>query len=400
MKVLVAHNRYVSSRPSGENQVVDAEIELLRSAGVDVVAQMESSDVLDHASPRQLFEAGIGPFYAPTGVSRFRALVDAERPDVVHLHNPSPLISPWVIRVAHDRGIPVVQTVHNYRHSCVNGLHFRDGRRCGDCLGRRLPTPALMHGCYRDSKAQTVPVAAAQALHRGTWKSVSRFIALTPFMADTLVRSGLPGERITLRPSWVPDLGPSVPPGRDVLFVGRVDEPKGVRLLLDAWRLVGPRTGRRLRIAGDGPLLPEVEALAKQAPELVVSEGRVSPARVAQLMDEVGALVVPSLCYEGYPLVIAEAFGRGRAVITVGGGSAGTIVDPSVGWVAEPDSRGLAEVLSDVTDESLTIRGRNARLQYERENSPEAGVASLLEIYRSVGAEHLTPARALWGAGS
>ncbi|MGQ0629517.1 MAG: glycosyltransferase family 4 protein [Sporichthyaceae bacterium] len=388
MKVLIAHNRYRSEQPSGENQVVDAEIELLGKAGVEVVTQVESSDSLKDANKRQMLEAGIGPLYAPSGVARFRRLLETEQPDVVHLHNTIPLISPWVIRVAHAAGVPVVQTVHNYRHSCVSGLHFRNGRSCSDCLGKRLPSPALIHGCYRDSKAQTLPVATAQVFHRGTWHLAQRFIALTPFMAETLIRAGLPAEKITVRPSWVADRGFFGRPGRGLLYVGRLDEAKGIRLLLDAWRLVGVRTGRRLQVAGDGPMRAEVEAAASETPELIGYAGRVDAPEVVRLMHDAGALVVPSLCFEGYPLVIAEAFGSARAVVTVSGGSAGTIVDSAVGWVAQPTPDDLGATLASITDDALVERGRNARIRYEVENSPRAGTESLLEIYRAVIASH------------
>jgi len=227
MRVLVAHNRYRSSSPSGENQLVAAEIDLLRAGGVDVVPLLTDSD--DLTGPLGALRGAPGPVYSPSGVRRFRRLLEETRPDVVHLHNVYPLISPYVVRVAARAGIPVVQTVHNYRHGCVNGLHLRDGHPCTDCLGTRLGLPAIRHACYRDSRLQTVPMTIGQVLHRPTWNDeVARYLALTPFMADLLVRTGVPRERITLRPSWAPDPGEPPAPGTDVLYVGRLDEPKGV----------------------------------------------------------------------------------------------------------------------------------------------------------------------------
>ena len=161
MRVLVAHNLYRSSAPSGENQLVRAEIELLRDGGVEVVGLIQDSDDIPDGI-RGLLEAAPGPVYSRDGVRRFTRLLEEHRPDVVHLHNVFPLISPYVVRVAARRDVPVVQTVHNYRHGCVNGLHLREGHACTDCLGTRLGLPAVQHGCYRGSRAQTVPMALGQ----------------------------------------------------------------------------------------------------------------------------------------------------------------------------------------------------------------------------------------------
>ena len=164
----------------------------------------------------------------------------------MHLHNVFPLISPYVVRVAERRGVPVVQTVHNYRHSCVNGLHLRDGQPVHRLS--RAPAsacPACSTAATGDPAPQTVPMTIGQVVHRRTWRDgVARYLALTPFMRDTLTASGIPAERITIRPTWVPDPGGAGAPGRDVLYVGRLDEAKGIDRLLDAWRLGGRDSGR------------------------------------------------------------------------------------------------------------------------------------------------------------
>src|SRR4051794_15577628 len=175
MRVLVAHNRYRASSPSGENQLVAAEIDLLRAGGVDVVPLLTDSD--DLTGPLGALRGAPGPIYSPSGVRGFKRLLAQTRPDVVHLHNVYPLISPYVVRVAARAGVPVVQTVHNYRHGCVNGLHLRDGHPCTDCLGTRLGLPAVRHGCYRDSRLQTVPMTIGQVVHRPTWNDeVARYL--------------------------------------------------------------------------------------------------------------------------------------------------------------------------------------------------------------------------------
>jgi glycosyltransferase involved in cell wall biosynthesis len=383
MRVLVAHNFYRSDAPSGENKLVRAEADLLRSGGVDVVELFTDSDDI-RGGVRGVAQAAPGPVYARQGVRRFTDLLAEHRPDVVHLHNVYPLISPYVVRVAERHGVPVVQTVHNYRHSCVNGLHLRDGHTCTDCLGTRLGLPGVQHGCYRGSRAQTVPMTIGQVVHRRTWRDgVARYLALTPFMRDTLTASGISAERITVRPTWVPDPGDAGSPGRDVLYVGRLDEAKGVDRLLDAWRLGGRDSGRSLVIAGDGPMTPLVERAAAGDPT-VRRRGRLDPADVAEAMRDAAYVVVPSRFFEGYPLVVAEAFGRGRAVLTVSGGSVGTIVGDSTGWVVDPTVPALATALGTIGDGDAADRGRAARAAYEGDSTPERGLETLLDVYAEV----------------
>ncbi len=386
IRVLVAHNRYRSSAPSGENETVDAEVALLREGGHEVVTMVTDSDDL-RPGAAGLLRAAPGPVYSPSGVRRFRRLVHDHRPDVVHLHNVYPLISPWVVRVAERAGVPVVQTVHNYRHGCVNGLHLRDGRTCTDCLGTRLGLPAVRHGCYRGSRAQTVPMSVGQVVHRTTWRDgVARYLALTPFMADLLASTGVPRERIAVRPTWVPDPGDPTPPGRTVLYVGRLDEAKGIDRLLDAWSAAAGRgalAGRRLVVAGDGPMADRVSEAAATDPT-VQWLGQVPRDEVGRAIAESAYVVVPSRVFEGYPLVVAEAFARGRPVLTCAGGSVGTVVDDATGWVVDQGADGLGRALTTITDEHVVSRSGSARARYLAESSPEQALRSLTETYRQV----------------
>jgi glycosyltransferase involved in cell wall biosynthesis len=383
VRVLVVHNRYRSSVPSGENQVVDAEIALLQGAGVQVATYFEHSDELVAGGSRLgKATAAVGPVYSPRGMYRFRRLLADVRPDVVHVHNVFPLISPWIVRESKTTGIPVVQTVHNYRHSCLNGLHVRDGHRCDDCVGRRLPWPGVVHACYRDSRLQSVPMALSQALHKPTWRMVDAFLALSPFMVKRLVLAGLPEQSIVLRPSWVPDRSAMPVTGHDFCFVGRLDEPKGIPLLLKAWRQA-PAPGRRLRMAGDGPLREQVQAAADGDHSLEYV-GRLDAQGVISLLEASAVLVLPSVFYEGFPLVLAEAFAAGRPAVVTAGGSVASLVTANEGWEAPLDAVGIANTLAEVTDADAARRGRAARQRYERELSPRAALSSLLDVYTSV----------------
>lgn len=380
MKVLVAHNRYRSDAPSGENKVVDAEIGILKQVGVEVIPLIEESDRIAHQGATALAEAAMGPVYSPRGVRRFRSLLDEGRPDVVHVHNVFPLISPQIVRVAASRGVPVVHSVHNYRHSCINGLHFRDGRTCMDCLGSRFSVPGIVHGCYRGSRLQSTAMSLGHGLHRPTWRKLSSVLALTPLMRDLLVTAGLPRDRITVRPNWVPDPGDPVRPGTAALFVGRLDEAKGIDLLIESWKRSEVRHERVLYIAGDGPMRPMVERAASDETSIVYL-GSLDAKGVSEAMARSAFVVLPSMWLEGYPLVLAESFAHGRPVLTVAGGAAASIIDDKSGWTAAPTAEALARALESLSDEEILTKATAARSRYERENSPAAGISSLVAVY-------------------
>jgi glycosyltransferase involved in cell wall biosynthesis len=385
LTVVVAHNRYASGQPSGENTIVDADIANLRAAGVTVVPFLRSSDEIGELPAGQKALLPVSPLYASRSVRALRDLLRAERPDVLHLHNPYPLISPWVVRTAHAHGVPVVHTVHNYRQVCANGVYFRDGRICTDCQGRRLAVPAVVHACYRGSRAQSLVMATTLAAHRGTWRSVDRFVALTEAIADHLRSFGIPTGRIVVRPNSAPDPGPPAPPGDGFLFLGRLVEEKGVRLALQAWRrhpigAVGP-----LRIAGDGPLRGEVEAAAAERSD-VVYLGSLDRDGVRGAMRDASVLLAPSTWHDVLPTVVIEALAAGRPVLGTALGGIPYLVGPA-GSVVPPTAEALAAALPVARAEAPRL-ATVARERYLTTFHPDVVTGRLLDLYRS-----LTPRR-------
>jgi glycosyltransferase involved in cell wall biosynthesis len=267
VRVVVVHNRYRSENPSGENRVVESDIDQLRADGVEVIPYIRDSDEIDAFTPVGKAGLAVRPLVSPVDALAFRRLLREVQPHIVHLHNPFPLISPWIVRTAKAQRVPVVQTVHNYRHVCVNGIHFRDGHLCTECVGKKVPWPAVQHGCYQGSRARSVPMAAALVAHRGTWDLVDRFLPVGEGVADHLRAMGIEEERIEVRPNVVDDPGPPAPLGKGVLFVGRLSPEKGIEMLLEAWRLSGlGERGETLSIAGDGELRPVVEGQRQRIP--------------------------------------------------------------------------------------------------------------------------------------
>jgi glycosyltransferase involved in cell wall biosynthesis len=384
MKVLVCHNRYRSNVPSGENRYVDDEIALLRANGIDVIPLIEENDSIVN-DRLKLANAALGIVYSPTGVRRFDRLLREERPDIVHLHNVFPLISPHVIRLAKAAGVPVVQRVHNHEHTCISGAHFRGGLQCDDCLGRRIAYPGIQHGCYRGSRPLSAAKVLAQTAHRNTWRMVDKFLVHTPFAASRLLTKGIDKEQIEIFTPYAADPGePTTDPGQDFLFVGRLDEGKGIALLLAAWRARTERGARRLRVAGTGPLEDLVRSMVRQEDDIDYL-GYLERSQVNLELQRCGIAVVPSLYYEpGLPLAAIEALAHGRPIIVNDGTSFSSVVSDEFGWCIEPNIHSWSKVIDAITQDDLKARGSAARKEYVNGYSPPAAIASLTRIYTSL----------------
>jgi glycosyltransferase involved in cell wall biosynthesis len=379
MKVVVAHNRYRETQPSGENTIVDLEIDQLTAAGVEVLPFLRSSDEIPDMSPAAKALLPVSPIYAPKAQRDLAELIRGHRPDVLHLHNPYPLISPWIVRTAHRFGLPVLQTVHNYRQVCASGLYFRDGGICHDCRGRALPLPAVRHRCYRGSAAQSAVMATALTVHRPTWRSVDGYLALTDAIKDHLIGYGIPAERITVKPNAIPDPGPPAPLGRGFLFFsGRLSEEKGIRLLLDAWRRHPEGAHGTLRVAGDGDLRPLVESAAAERGD-VEFLGRLDRAGVDAALRATAVVVATPTWHDVLPTVVIEALAAGRPVLGTALGGVPYLVGDA-GWTVAADPAALAAALPRATAEAAQ-KAPLARSRYERTFHPSVVTNHLLATY-------------------
>jgi glycosyltransferase involved in cell wall biosynthesis len=390
--VLLIHNRYLER--GGEEAVFEGEARLLEARGHRVVRWE-----VDNARVAELGALRLGA-RTVWSVEAHRAalrLAREVRPDVAHVHNTLPLLSPSVHHALSSEGTAVVQTLHNFRLLCPQGMHLREGRPCDACVGR-APVAAVRHACYRGSRAATAAVAAMLTVHRGlgTWtRHVDAFVALSAFARDRFLKGGLPAERLHVKANFVdPDPGEGRGDGDFLLFVGRLADEKGVSTLLHAWGVVTARRARRDRsggasppgrlvLVGDGPRAPWVRDRMRALPGLEW-EGRRSRERVLELMGRARALVFPSLCYENSPAVLAEAFARGLPVIASRLGSTAELVREGVSGrlFAAADPHDLARALEWAlsTDELPPLRV-GARAAFEASHTADAGAARLLEIY-------------------
>ena len=389
MRILQIHNFY--QQPGGEDIVLANEEKLLARHGHEVFQFLMHNDNIPGMTQISVAAKTVWNSAAHRAVGQ---KIDTLGIDLVHAHNTFPLISPAVYYAANAAGVPVVQTLHNYRLLCPAATFFRAGKLCEDCLGKPFPWPALVHRCYRDSLAASGMTAVMQATHRlaRTYVSkVSAYIALSKFSMEKFIEGGLPLQHMTVKPNFVlddPGIGSGNGAGdgrRYVLFAGRLAREKGLHTLLRAWaRLSHPIT---LKIAGDGPLRADVESLAQTTPN-VEYLGYCSRPRVYELMRNAALLVFPSEWYEASPLSVMEAMACGTPVLAADHGSLTEMIVPDKsGWLfpaGDVDSlvRSL-ECLFAHADRLCDTR-YSTRKYYETHFAPGPNYDALMAIYKSV----------------
>lgn len=378
MRILLAHTYY--QQPGGEGLCFEAEATLLEQHGHAVHRFTTHNDALDEMSTWKQAQVTLWNQQVSRDIAHRVRSLDA---DVVHVHNTFPLLSPAVYYAARRAGAAVVQTLHNYRLQCVNGLFFRDGRPCEDCLGR-VPWPGVWHACYHDSTLDSAGVAAMLTLHRllGTWThQVDRYVALTPFARDKFTQGGLPVDRLAVKPNFLaPDPGPGQERQGYALYVGRLSTEKGLDVLLQAW----DRLGESLKIIGKGPLAPSVRAAAERNAQLDVL-GFQPQVTVLSAMQQAEVLVFPSRWYEGQPRTIIEAFATGTPVIASDLGAMQSLVDhQKTGLLFQPgdpdDLAAKVRWLWNHPDERREM-GQAARAEYEAKYTAERNYDMLMQIY-------------------
>lgn len=382
MRILSIHNAYKIR--GGEDESRAAEEQLLRQMGHTVDVYEEENDRIAALGATQMATRTIWSQDSYRIVQKRLQYVPY---DLIHVQNFFPLISPSIYYAARAAGVPVVQTLRNYRLLCPNALFFRDGQVCEDCVGKFIPYPAIVHGCYRENRAASAVTAAMLTTHRtiGTWNSlVNVYIALTHFARNKLIEGGLPAEKIVVKPNFVhPDPGMGTGRGGYALYVGRLSVEKGLDTLLKAWTQIGSRLP--LKIIGEGPLSDLVKQAVAQQPTIEWL-GRRPMAEVHALMGEATVLIFPSKWYETFGRVAVEAFAKGTPVIASNIGAIAELVkDDYTGRLFHPgDATDLADkvnwVIAHPTE--LAQMRQAARLEFEAKYTASANYQRLIEIYK------------------
>lgn len=375
MKILVAHNAY--HYRGGEDSVVDAEVLLLRRYGHEVLLyRRDNADI--PRMPR--WRAAIDTFWSRRTVAEIRKLQSGFRPDLIHAHNTFPLMSPSLYGVAGSLGVPVVQTLHNFRLVCPQAMLMRNGRRCTDCVGR-LPWRGVLHRCYRGSLQQSAITAAMLTAHRvaGTWRDrVTRYIVLNQTCRDIFINGGLPSDLLRIKPNFVEPRGVPNWEGREgALFIGRLSPEKGLETLAHAMQRL---PGMYVDVYGKGPLQSMVERS-----EGLRYRGFLEGEALWRRIAKAAFLVMPSTGIESFGLAAIEAFASGTPVIASRQGGLKEIIQHQKNGllVAPGDAMELARAIDYARSHPTEMRrmGVDAYQTYLAHYTPERNYATLMRIY-------------------
>lgn len=380
MRVLILHSRYLSGDVSGENRVVADEVNVLREGGHQVKVFAPSPLTKGRVD---LLKTASSAIWSKPRAKEVETVVRAEGVDVVHAHNLFPTLSPAVLRSAKRAGAAVVMTLHNYRLLCLPATLTRDGHACEDCLGR-TPWPGVLHACFRGDRLGSAVLAGSLSLHRAlrSFDFVDRFAAVSARVRDEHVRGGISPERIVVKPNFAPPAQRRKGPGGAFLYLGRLAQEKGVRILLEVWNRL-PAGAPELLVVGDGP---EAEALRAHPVDGVRFQRGVRATEVPSLIARARAVLVPSLWEEpAVPRVVLESYASGVPVVAsdrgalpdgVGEGRSGFVVPAEdVGaWVDR-----IGRLADDRASERL---GDGAFERWRERFSPASGLLALEALYR------------------
>jgi glycosyltransferase involved in cell wall biosynthesis len=385
MKIIIAHNKY--KQQGGEDVVFDQERALLERMGHDVQVYCRSNFEIDSYKGLQKLSLLKKAIWADDTYRDFTAMLQREKPDVVHIHNTWVMISPSIYHACKDAGVPVVQTFHNYRLMCPPGTFFRDGKACEECL-HHGQLRSVVHGCYRKSRVITAAKALMLWVHRrkGTFAGIDHYIALTKFSRNQFLRGGFPPEKLSVKPNFVyPDPGLCTDKADYAVFIGRLSPEKRVSTILNAWTVLKPRI--EIFLVGGGPEAVQLqEEAARRGLTHVHFKGHLPREQAMTYMRRARFLIFSSEWYENFPVTIAEAFACGVPVIASRMGAMQEIVeDGRTGLHFVP---GNAEDLAEKVDwawnhpDQMRKMGLTARHEYETKYTAEKNYPMLMEAYQ------------------
>ncbi|MDX9974117.1 MAG: glycosyltransferase family 4 protein [FCB group bacterium] len=377
MRILQLHNRY--RYVSGENRMFDATVDLLRRRGHEVcVYERSSGDIQGSWGRICALRQGA---YSRAAKLAFASLLAEARPELVHVHNLFPLISPSVLEACREAGVPVVLRCPNYRLECPTGAHIRRGRVCERCRGGREYWCALTN--CRGNVLESAAFAARgySTRRRGIFAhNVTRYVPPSEFVRRRLTASGIPEGRVRVVPNTVgiPQVPADPAKGEYALYVGRLGSEKGIEVLLDAAAIAGVP----VRIAGDGPL---AGLLAKKVPSNVTHMGRLVGKALDALFRGARMILVPSICQEAFGLAAAEGMAYGLPAVASSAGGLPEVVDDEVtGLLVRPgDAEDLAGAMRELwsAPKRCAQMGANGRAKARQEYSEDVYYNRLMALY-------------------
>lgn len=334
--VLIVHNYY--QIPGGEDVVVKNEKHLLEKHGHKVITyERHNSELKNMPKVRKILLLFSSIFSIKT-YGDVKKIIKEQKINVVHVHNTIHLISPSVYYAAVKCGIPIVQTVHNFRLMCPGATFFRNDQVCEACVKNGLGN-AIKYKCYRNSRIETMICVIGNLFHRlmGIYRKIY-YICLTDFNKNKLLQlRQIKPQNVFVKPNYSEKMDFPVLKYAErksqILYAGRFDETKGMDVLLKAWKLLGQQAPQ-LVLCGTGPLESVVkEYIEKEKLEKVIMKGFLPNEEIKKLMSESKALVLPTKWYEGFPMTMVEAFSVGTPVIGTDLGNVGSLIENGkTGW--------------------------------------------------------------------
>lgn len=386
MKILQVHNFYRIR--GGECSVVDEENKLLKNAGHEVVQFSRQSQDIDKTSIFNKIKSFIN---IPFNKSIYNEVINQfkyNKPDVAHIHNVFPLISPSIYSALHDLEIPIVQTLHNYRFLCPNAQFFTKGNICQKCTDTGFKN-AFTNRCIRNNYA--VSALYATAISR-LWRSgvipgyIDQFIALNNFVSNKMKISGVPNEKISICGNFIAPLASKVVEPKDyILYLGRLSAEKGIHTLL---RAVSSLPGVVLKVAGSGPEEEALKSYVLKNSQLQVEFlGHMNGDAKIKLIAEAKCMIVPSEWYENFPISILESLSLGTPVIASDiGGLSDMIVSEKTGLLFKAgDYFQLAECIKKLISDTPKLEKMSKySIEYAKSYfGPEQHLHQLIDIYSS-----------------
>ncbi len=391
---MLIHNFYGSSAPSGENTVFQAEVNLLHEHGHTVIEFTRHSDEIRNQRFLGLLKGALATPWNPFSLRKLRYILEKEEPEIMHVHNFFPLLSPSIFYAPKTLDTAVVFTLHNYRIFCASGIPLRNNIPCTQCIDHKNVFPALKYKCYRNNRWATFPLAVMIRMHRKltTWKKkVNAFIALTEFQKNMFIQAGLPADNIFIKPNFLSN-PPSLVSWEDrefkVVYIGRLSPEKGVDILLESWRKWGEEAPA-LEIIGDGPERYHLEkyCVTNKLEGKVTFQGQLSFIEAQKKLSRARLFILPTLWYEGLPMVVLEAFAKGVPVMASKIGSLPCILeDDKNGILFTPgnpdDLYHKAKQLWENPDKLYNI-SIAARSTFEKKYSAETNYKIVTDIYQA-----------------
>lgn len=360
---------------------------LLETNGVDVVTHERFNDNIDDSTLVKKWNLAKATAWSDLSFRAVRDTIKKTKPTVAHFHNTFPQVSPSAYAACRAEGVPVVQTLHNYRFLCAGGLLLRDGQPCEQCVGKTL-LPALRYRCYRNSLPATLAVVRyiQSTQNMASHGMVDRFIALTEMAKQRFIAGGLPADKIMVKPNFVQNMPFFVGTRQHhAVYVGRLTAEKGVRTLIRAWKDV---VGVPLHVYGDGELRSELQERVREDCSNVIFHGFRPRSEVMSSVQSALLQVIPSEWYEGFPLVVLEAYSLGIPVVVSKIGSLDEIVEEGVtGFKFTPgDSSELAMKINSLARLPARLRkvAAAARRVFDNQYSAESSLNTLVSLYRSL----------------